>query len=188
LSESYKQQYFMGKGLSPEEIVEAESIYVHVEDEVLGKDGGENTQDNIFILSYAESKKYLEPLELLDIEETYWLRNPSGTNGLAAATCKGDLDDPIYDTGGSAMIQTELGVRPSIWVTTNATAIAYLEVEAATEYTKNHYNGGSGSCPTCGGSGKVKYYYGGSELEAALNGQDNFSYGNCGSCGGSGRK
>ena len=42
LSESYKQQYFMEKGLSPEEIVEAESIYVHVEDEVLGKDGGEN--------------------------------------------------------------------------------------------------------------------------------------------------
>lgn len=42
LSEAYKQQYLLDKGLTAEEILESESFYVHVTDEVLGKDGGEN--------------------------------------------------------------------------------------------------------------------------------------------------
>ena len=42
LSEVYKQQYLLDKGLTAEEILESESFYVHVTDEVLGKDGGEN--------------------------------------------------------------------------------------------------------------------------------------------------
>ncbi len=42
LSESYKQQYLLEKGLTPEEIMEAESFYVNVEEKVLGKDSGEN--------------------------------------------------------------------------------------------------------------------------------------------------
>lgn len=42
LSECYKQQYLMDKGLTAEEIAESESFYVNVTEEVLGKDGGEN--------------------------------------------------------------------------------------------------------------------------------------------------
>lgn len=42
LSECYKSQYLMEKGLTAEEIAESESFYVHVEEEVLGKDGGKN--------------------------------------------------------------------------------------------------------------------------------------------------
>lgn len=42
LSECYKQQYLMEKGLTPEEIFESESFYVNVTEEVLGKDSGEN--------------------------------------------------------------------------------------------------------------------------------------------------
>lgn len=42
LSEAYKQQYLLDKGLTAEEILESESFYVNVTDEVLGKDGGEN--------------------------------------------------------------------------------------------------------------------------------------------------
>ncbi len=42
LSESYKQQYLMEKGLTAEEIFESESFYVNVTEEVLGKDSGEN--------------------------------------------------------------------------------------------------------------------------------------------------
>lgn len=42
LSECYKQQYLLGKGLTAEEITEAESILVNVTEEVLGKDGGQN--------------------------------------------------------------------------------------------------------------------------------------------------
>ena len=42
LSECYKQQYLMEKGLTAEEIAESESFYVNVTEEVLGKDSGEN--------------------------------------------------------------------------------------------------------------------------------------------------
>ena len=42
LSECYKQQYLMEKGLTAEEIAESESFYVEVNEEVLGKDGGKN--------------------------------------------------------------------------------------------------------------------------------------------------
>lgn len=42
LTECYKQQYMLDKGLTAEEIAEAESFYVNVTEEVLGKDSGEN--------------------------------------------------------------------------------------------------------------------------------------------------
>ena len=42
LSECYKQQYLLNKGLTAEEIAESESFYVNVNEEVLGKDSGEN--------------------------------------------------------------------------------------------------------------------------------------------------
>ena len=42
LSECYKQQYLLNKGLTAEEIAESESFYVNVTEEVLGKDSGEN--------------------------------------------------------------------------------------------------------------------------------------------------
>lgn len=42
LAECYKQQYLLNKGLTPEEILESQSFYVNVTEEVLGKDSGEN--------------------------------------------------------------------------------------------------------------------------------------------------
>lgn len=42
ISECYKQQYLMEKGLTAEEIFESESFYVNITEEVLGKDSGEN--------------------------------------------------------------------------------------------------------------------------------------------------
>ena len=42
LSECYKNQYLMEKGLTEEEITESQSFYVNVEEEVLGKDSGKN--------------------------------------------------------------------------------------------------------------------------------------------------
>lgn len=42
LSEYYKQQYLLDKGLTPEEIMEAESMYVSIEQEILGKDSVSN--------------------------------------------------------------------------------------------------------------------------------------------------
>lgn len=42
LSECYKQQYLLEKGLTAEEIFESESFYVNMTEEVLGKDSGQN--------------------------------------------------------------------------------------------------------------------------------------------------
>lgn len=42
IAECYKQQYLLDKGLTAEEIIEAESFYVNVTEEVLGKDSGQN--------------------------------------------------------------------------------------------------------------------------------------------------
>lgn len=42
LSECYKHQYLLEKGLTTEEIIESESFYVNVTEEVLGKDSGQN--------------------------------------------------------------------------------------------------------------------------------------------------
>lgn len=42
VSEVYKQQYLLDKGLTVEEIQESESFYVNVTEEVLGKNSGEN--------------------------------------------------------------------------------------------------------------------------------------------------
>ncbi|WP_026495406.1 tetratricopeptide repeat protein [Butyrivibrio sp. WCD3002] len=48
-------------------------------------------------------------------------------------------------------------------------------------------NSSSGRCSNCGGTGYVKYYYGGSNLEAYLSGHDAFEIGVCGMCNGSGK-
>ena len=51
-----------------------------------------------------------------------------------------------------------------------------------TQYKTGKKGNGSGSCPLCGGWGAVKYYYGDSALEAALNGYDDWSWGPCPKC------
>ncbi len=44
------------------------------------------------------------------------------------------------------------------------------------------------TCSNCNGTGKVKYYYGSSALEAALNGHNDYEYGPCSNCDGKGYK
>lgn len=41
-------------------------------------------------------------------------------------------------------------------------------------------------CSMCNGTGTVKYYYGESALEAALNGHDDYEFGPCSTCDGTG--
>ncbi len=48
-------------------------------------------------------------------------------------------------------------------------------------------NSDGGKCHWCNGTGAVKYYYGGSDLEAYFDGHDPYWYGQCGSCGGNGK-
>ena len=52
----------------------------------------------------------------------------------------------------------------------------------------NQKDSNEGECSGCNGTGMVKYYYGGSDLEAILNGHEPSWYGQCGSCNGTGRK
>lgn len=42
------------------------------------------------------------------------------------------------------------------------------------------------TCSMCNGTGSVRYYYGDSPLEAALDGHDDYEYGPCSSCDGKG--
>ena len=42
------------------------------------------------------------------------------------------------------------------------------------------------TCSMCNGTGKVRYYYGDSALEAALDGENDYEYGICTSCNGTG--
>lgn len=59
--------------------------------------------------------------------------------------------------------------------------------EEVASFHRSSGSGGAGSCYWCGGTGKVKYNYGSSDLEAILSGHDPYTYGTCGSCGGTGR-
>ena len=56
------------------------------------------------------------------------------------------------------------------------------------EYNSGGSGDGSGKCEWCNGTGAVKYYYGDSDLQAALEGHDASWYGVCGSCGGDGKR
>ena len=47
---------------------------------------------------------------------------------------------------------------------------------------------GSGNCTWCNGTGRMKYYYGASALEAFIDGQPNSYYAQCGSCQGTGKE
>jgi len=46
---------------------------------------------------------------------------------------------------------------------------------------------GSNKCTVCNGTGSVKYYSGGSDLESVLSGYDPYTFGPCTSCGGTGK-
>lgn len=64
--------------------------------------------------------------------------------------------------------------------------------ETLIEHTEpKKYKGGSsssgGKCPSCNGTGYVRYYYGSSDLEAYLSGHDPYTTGKCTMCKGTGK-
>lgn len=62
------------------------------------------------------------------------------------------------------------------------------ETKYSSSYSKDSYSSSTEkvTCSMCNGTGLVKYYYGSSALEAAMDGHDDYEYGKCTSCDGTG--
>ena len=130
------------------------------------KSGGKDTADEVFILSFAEIKNYLEPLNAVSAKgKTYWLRNPSGTNGCFAGICEDSLSSQIMYMK-SDDIESEYGVRPAVWVAKNPIDSIVFHIGAYDEDTNDYTsspeskpsNSSKRTCPNCSGTGFVKYY------------------------------
>jgi len=99
--------------------------------EAYTKSGGENTEDKVFILSFSECDKFLYSYsnDLLDIGgKEYWLRTPSGTNGLSTKVCDGYL---WAKKELSEKVDVSVGVRPALWVSDKGIKKTSLNVPAA---------------------------------------------------------
>lgn len=59
---------------------------------------------------------------------------------------------------------------------------------SADDYKPNYTPSTSKTCSACNGTGLVRYYYGGSSLEAELDGYDDFEYNQCYRCLGTGKE
>lgn len=163
------------------------------------KSGGKDTQDRVFILSYAECKKFLEPLELVlpqgkkDTDDNdYWLRNPSGTYSTDVMTVdQWKSSSSTVGTDDADREATWVCVRPAIWITDSGATKATLHVDPVkTEDIASSSNSSVSNskkrCYVCGGTGFVQFNYGSSDLEAILSGHDSYTVQKCYKCGGSG--
>lgn len=71
-------------------------------------------------------------------------------------------------------------------VYTNEGHYVVAELKESYSYGNNNSSSKGKKCSWCNGTGSVKYYYGGSDLEAIIDGHESSWYGQCGSCGGTG--
>ena len=77
-------------------------------------------------------------------------------------------------------------LTPKAWMS-NSDGSFYEENLSRFNYTERKTSENAGrTCPNCGGSGIVKFYYGASAIEAALNGKDDYELGDCPMCRGTG--
>ena len=86
----------------------------------------------------------------------------------------------------------QLGKETTSQETSDVSAFSSDSSSTTSEVTSNSPNNISSvnkervTCSMCNGTGSVKYYYGGSALEAALDGYNDYEYGPCTSCDGTG--
>ncbi|MBR4332480.1 MAG: hypothetical protein IKP72_07390 [Clostridia bacterium] len=89
--------------------------------------GGNNTQDNVFVLSVDEAEKYLTDKNIADLHASayadgkkhnsylsYWLRSPGRLTDDAAIVKYGKVD--VYGD----QTTFDHAVRPAIWIDLNA--------------------------------------------------------------------
>ena len=69
----------------------------------------------------------------------------------------------------------------------NSSTSTNSNTSSSSHQTSNTTNGTQRvKCSMCNGLGKVKYYYGESSFDAAINGQPDYQYGPCSTCNGTG--
>ena len=98
---------------------------------------------------------------------------------MALSVCACSVDNSSLET--TTATTTESESKPSITAETTASAKPTNSTSVSSGGTTEKVK-----CSMCNGTGHVKYYYGGSALEAALNGQNDYEYGPCTSCNGTG--
>lgn len=153
------------------------------------KSGGSDTKDNVFILSYSEVSEFLVPLKIVPLADNagsyYWLRNPSGTNGGYAMTVHTGYGEKCEKPKGES-VSGKQAVRVAIMITDSNIKTTSLHVGAVESDSGGSFSTGRRTCPTCDGTGVIRYNYGSSDLEAYLSGHDPYTYEKCYRCGGSG--
>ena len=81
-----------------------------------GTNGGNNTQDKLFLLSVDELQKYLSGNEKCTMKDGtatgWWLRTPGAFQDAVASV---DIDGTVL-TSGFRLIETRDGIRPALWV------------------------------------------------------------------------
>ena len=145
--------------------------------------GNEKYQKGITAIKendYHTAEKYLKNLYFKDSQElfrsfkneTYYNRGISAMNNYYYETAQRYFEE-VSDYKDSKALAEECASR-------NAERSAKAAKERkAKEDSKV-------KCDLCNGTGKVKYYYGSSALEAYLSGHNDYEYGPCPSCDGKG--
>ena len=104
---------------------------VNEDNEQYGTNGGNDTEDYVFILSASEYRKYLAPgsgnekyLDLLRSEEDYyynsikwWLRTPGSSPAKALYTDNSGTTDSLNMEGRD--IDDEIFAYPVVWISLN---------------------------------------------------------------------
>ena len=113
--------------------------------------------------------KLIDESEYIDKDDDVFIYTDDGKSYYSYNTTYVQIDKTNVDTGETSVV------------------ITYEEeLEKLEEYSKK--NGPRGNCTWCNGTGKMKYYYGASALEAAMDGYDDYDFYNCAHCHGTGRE
>jgi hypothetical protein len=102
----------------------AETYVINSDNPEYGTNGGENTQDRIFLLSYDEEERYCRDSqkrkayfgEYVDgVDARWWLRTPGQDERCAAYVYMNVHYGAIQSTDGRP-VYYDLGVRPALWL------------------------------------------------------------------------
>lgn len=144
--------------------------------------------DQFAALSDEEKLKIMIELEAVTYDNKDVFPEGTGLSGRTAdvrIACGNDIYWHSTNDGFSKLVKNHeclVAVESGIAEQINESYLQMME-----ENARSSSGSSSGDCYVCSGTGSVKYYYGESALEAALNGQNDYEYGVCPSCHGTGK-